>query len=159
MRFAHDAQTRFSRNEKATRAPATVVQYPDSALTPISVPVLALQRLRAVECRMRSDSVPVRPATGSEAAIATPPGRRDIASSSRTTARGLTRSARERPDPSYTWARAPRPPSAERTTAAPAKVVPALPDHEPMSLSSNSAAKLSEGTLICAMTVLSGGEA
>ena len=46
-----------------------------------------------------------------------------------------------------------------RTTAAPAAVVPPLPKRAPMSLSSISAKKLSEGVLVSEMSVAIDGDA
>ena len=68
--------------------------------------------------------------------------------SSRTTWRGVVRLERERPEPSATRGRSPKPVIVRRTTAAPARVVPPAPNSSPSALISVSALKLSDGRLV-----------
>ena len=112
------------------------------------MPVFAWQRSRAAVRRMRYASVPLRPATASEVANAGPDTSEVMWSSSRTTWRGVVRLPRERPEPSTTRGRRPKPAIVLRTTTLPALLEPAVPNSEPRPLISVSALKLSEGTLV-----------
>src|SRR5215213_8593521 len=110
------------RKAKATRAPVRDVQYPARFETPISVPVLARQRPRADERRMRSDSVPDLPATASEARIGVAAGLSSRPARSFTTSRGLVRFSRLSPDPSTIVGYAPKTAAVSAATAVPAFV-------------------------------------
>ena len=113
------------------------------------MPVLAWQRSRATLRRMRCSSVPLRPATASEVSKAGPASSPSaMCWSSRTTWRGVVRLERERPEPSATRGRRPKPVIVRRTTAAPARVVPPVPNCCPSALISVSALKLSDGRLV-----------
>ena len=87
---------------KAIVCPPADSHRPASALTPMSVPVLARQRSCAAVPRMRLRIVPVRPATASDPSNAPATSWPCIASSRCTTWRGVVRSARESPEPSTT---------------------------------------------------------
>ena len=72
--------------------------------------------------------------------------------------RGLVRSERDRPEPSLSWGWTPKLAISDRTTAAPAAVVPAPPKLAPSPLSSISAKKLSDGVLVSLISVAIRGE-
>src|SRR2546423_13632674 len=93
----------FSTENTSVR-PERLMQYPDRALTPVSVPVLAWQRPCAGPLRMREASVPSRPAIGSDAYSAEKPGWLRSARRRRTISRGEARSERDSPDPSTSCA-------------------------------------------------------
>ena len=99
--------------------------------------------------RIRPDSVPVRPAIGSEQSNGSKFSPSYMALSSETTARGEVRLERERPEPSTALVRAPS--LARRCCARPARRRPsyrAPPNVAPRDLISVSAMKLSDGTFI-----------
>ena len=81
-----------------------------------------------------------------------------MAVSSDTTAFGDVRFQRDSPEPSTTVVRMPSWAALERTTAAPALVVPPVPNSAPMALISVSAMKLSDGRFIEAIRFSMPGE-
>src|SRR3954465_3758232 len=91
---------RLLSTEKMSVRPERLTQYPDRALTSLSVPVLAWQRPCAGPLRIRPARVPSRPAIGSDAYSAEKPRRLRSARRRRTISRGAARSERERPEPS-----------------------------------------------------------
>ena len=103
------------------------------------MPVLAWQRPAAAVPRMRSSSVPLRPATGSDARNAGPGGSSLIPSSTRTMSCGEVLSLRDRPEPSTTVGCAPSPETVSSTTLAPAAVEPEPPKLAPSALTRLSA--------------------
>ena len=130
--------------------------YPLSADARSVVPVFARTAPRAGGERSRSSSVPLMPAIGSDAQNGL---RRSTsfhtATSSVASARAVSRSESDRPDPSTI--RTPRSgtPAAARSRraiAAPAAVVPPSPTSAPITFSSISAAKLSLSRSISAST-------
>ena len=143
---------------KAIVCPPADSQSPASALTPMSVPVLARQRSWAAVPRMRLRIVPVRPATAREPSKAPAASWPCMASSRCTTWRGVVRSERESPEPSTICGVRPSSASWLLTTPTPAAVVPAPPNSAPRSLTSISARKLSEGTFVRRMRSRIGGE-
>ena len=110
--------------------------------------------------RMRSATVPSRPAIGSELSNAGPLVRsRYIAASSLTTSCGATELRRESPEPSTAWMEVPTDLANRSTSAAPASRVPREPSSAASRRSSISAKKLFEGTLVSSIRVATLGEA
>src|SRR3954447_8562151 len=115
---------RLFSTEKISVRPERLTQYPDRALTSLSVPVLAWQRPRAGPLRIRLASVPSRPATGSDEENGEKPARRRSARSRRAICFGAARSERDRPEPSARLAFTPSERAYAVATCAPDLVVP-----------------------------------
>src|SRR4051795_7527137 len=117
---------RLFSTEKMSVRPERLTQYPDRALTSLSVPVFAWQWPFAGPLRIRPARVPSRPAIGSEALKEEKPDRRRSARKRRATCLGAALSERDSPEPSARCTVTPSDFAYEVAARVPAFVVPVV---------------------------------